>query len=147
MAPFTDKPSSYGVLSFFLLDMGLVAAPALGDLRRGGGGRRLLIGFALPDAPGQLPSSGWRFPCCWLPEQGDHAAVHGALAPAPPTSPSSASALTVPEGQRRASYISTVAGVTFPGSTSLWEFRSYMAFDPTGDSPRLNAGCQRLDRA
>ncbi|NQV11196.1 MAG: sodium-dependent bicarbonate transport family permease [Cyanobacteria bacterium] len=43
MAPFTDK-LFYGILSFFLLDMGLLAAQRLGDLRRAGA---FLIGFAL----------------------------------------------------------------------------------------------------
>ena len=43
MLPFTDK-LFYGVLSFFLLDMGIVAAQRLNDLRRAGS---FLIGFAV----------------------------------------------------------------------------------------------------
>ncbi|MFM2159136.1 MAG: hypothetical protein RLZZ124_1610 [Cyanobacteriota bacterium] len=43
MLPFTDK-LFYGVLSFFLLDMGIVAAQRLGDLRRAG---PFLIGFSV----------------------------------------------------------------------------------------------------
>jgi hypothetical protein len=43
MLPFTDK-LFYGVLSFFLLDMGIVAAQRLGDLRRAGS---FLIAFSV----------------------------------------------------------------------------------------------------
>ena len=43
MLPFTDK-LFYGALSFFLLDMGIVAAQRLGDLRRAGS---FLIGFSV----------------------------------------------------------------------------------------------------
>jgi len=43
MLPFTDK-LFYGSLSFFLLDMGIVAAQRLGDLRRAGS---FLIGFSV----------------------------------------------------------------------------------------------------
>jgi hypothetical protein len=43
MLPFTDK-LFYGALSFFLLDMGIVAAQRLGDLRRAG---PFLIGFSV----------------------------------------------------------------------------------------------------
>lgn len=43
MLPFTDK-FFYGSLSFFLLDMGIVAAQRLADLRRAGG---FLIGFSV----------------------------------------------------------------------------------------------------
>lgn len=43
MAPFTDK-LFYGALTFFLLDMGLVAARRLSELRRAGA---FLIGFAV----------------------------------------------------------------------------------------------------
>lgn len=43
MLPFTDK-LFYGALSFFLLDMGIVAAQRLGDLRRAGA---FLIGFSV----------------------------------------------------------------------------------------------------
>jgi hypothetical protein len=43
MLPFTDK-LFYGALSFFLLDMGMVAAQRVGDLRRAGA---FLIGFSV----------------------------------------------------------------------------------------------------
>lgn len=43
MAPFTDK-LFYGALTFFLLDMGLVAARRLSELRRAGA---FLVGFAV----------------------------------------------------------------------------------------------------
>lgn len=43
MLPFTDK-LFYGALSFFLLDMGIVAAQRIGDLRRAGS---FLIGFSV----------------------------------------------------------------------------------------------------
>ena len=43
MLPFTDK-LFYGALSFFLLDMGIVAAQRIGDLRRAG---PFLIGFSV----------------------------------------------------------------------------------------------------
>ncbi len=43
MLPFTDK-LFYGALSFFLLDMGIVAAQRIGDLRRAGA---FLIGFSV----------------------------------------------------------------------------------------------------
>ncbi len=47
MEPFTEK-LFYGALCFFLLDMGLVAAQRLGDLRRAG---PFLVGFALVAPP------------------------------------------------------------------------------------------------
>jgi len=43
MLPFTDK-LFYGALSFFLLDMGIVASQRIGDLRRAGS---FLIGFSV----------------------------------------------------------------------------------------------------
>ena len=43
MSPFTDK-LFYGALCFFLLDMGIVAAQRLGDLRKAGS---FLIGFSI----------------------------------------------------------------------------------------------------
>jgi len=75
MAPFTDK-LFYGVLSFFSVDMGLVAAQRLGDLRRAGA---FLIGLCAADAPGQCRRRALAFPCCFSLPQGTTLPVHGAL--------------------------------------------------------------------
>ncbi len=65
MDPFTDK-LFYGALSFFLLDMGIVSAQRLHDLRRAG---PFLIGFAVL-APWCMPASAWGWPVCWACRRG-----------------------------------------------------------------------------
>ena len=91
MLPFTDK-LFYGVLSFFLLDMGIVAAQRLNDLRRAGS---FLIGFAV------------LMPLCnallftVLCASASYIAVPAAMR------------MTVPEANP-SFYISTALGVTFP---------------------------------
>jgi hypothetical protein len=108
MLPFTDK-LFYGVLSFFLLDMGIVAAQRLNDLRRAGS---FLIGFAvlmplcnalvgalIAKALGLEPGNALLFTV--LCASASYIAVPAAMR------------MTVPEANP-SFYISTALGVTFP---------------------------------
>ena len=108
MLPFTDK-LFYGVLSFFLLDMGIVAAQRLNDLRRAGS---FLIGFAvlmplfnalvgalIARALGLEPGNALLFVV--LCASASYIAVPAAMR------------MTVPEANP-SFYISTALGVTFP---------------------------------
>ena len=108
MLPFTDK-LFYGSLSFFLLDMGIVAAQRLNDLRRAGS---FLIGFAvlmplcnalvgalIAKALGLEPGNALLFTV--LCASASYIAVPAAMR------------MTVPEANP-SFYISTALGVTFP---------------------------------
>ena len=108
MAPFTDK-LFYGALSFFLLDMGIVAAQRLGDLRRAG---PLLIGFAvlmplLNALIGVTIARGLGL------NQGDSLLFMVLCASASYIAVPAAMRMTVPEANPSL-YISTSLGVTFP---------------------------------
>jgi hypothetical protein len=108
MLPFTDK-LFYGVLSFFLLDMGIVAAQRLSDLRRAGA---FLIGFSvlmplfnglvgalIARGLGLAPGNALLFVV--LCASASYIAVPAAMR------------MTVPEANPSL-YISTALGVTFP---------------------------------
>ncbi len=108
MLPFTDK-MFYGALSFFLLDMGIVAAQRLGDLRRAG---PLLIGFAvlmplLNALIGVTIARGLGL------NQGDSLLFMVLCASASYIAVPAAMRMTVPEANPSL-YISTSLGVTFP---------------------------------
>ncbi|MFO7630836.1 MAG: sodium-dependent bicarbonate transport family permease [Prochlorococcaceae cyanobacterium] len=108
MAPLTDQ-LFYGALSFFLLDMGIVAAQRLSDLRKAGA---FLIGFALL-APllhalvGLLLSRLLGLP------QGDALLFMVLCASASYIAVPAAMRMTVPEANPSL-YISSSLGVTFP---------------------------------
>ncbi len=108
MDPFTEK-LFYGALCFFLLDMGLVAAQRLRDLRQAGA---FLIGFALlaplvHAAVGLLLSLGLGL------NQGDTLLFMVLCASASYIAVPAAMRMTVPEANPSL-YISTALGVTFP---------------------------------
>lgn len=108
MEPFTGK-LFYGALSFFLLDMGIVAAQRLGDLRSAGS---YLIGFAvlmpLFNATVGLLLSRW----LGLP-QGNALLFMVLCASASYIAVPAAMRMTVPEANPSL-YISSALGVTFP---------------------------------
>lgn len=108
MEPFTGK-LFYGALSFFLLDMGIVAAQRLGDLRRAGS---YLIAFAvlmpLFNAAVGLLLSRW----LGLP-QGNALLFMVLCASASYIAVPAAMRMTVPEANPSL-YISSALGVTFP---------------------------------
>jgi uncharacterized protein len=108
MEPFTGK-LFYGALSFFLLDMGIVAAQRISDLRRAGA---FLIGFAvlmpLFNAAVGLGLSR----LLGLP-QGDALLFMVLCASASYIAVPAAMRMTVPEANPSL-YISTALGVTFP---------------------------------
>lgn len=108
MEPFTDK-LFYGALCFFLLDMGLVAAQRLGDLRRAG---PYLIGFAVigPLLHGMLGLVVGKL--LGLP-QGDVLLFMVLCASASYIAVPAAMRMTVPQANPSL-YISTALGVTFP---------------------------------
>lgn len=108
MEPFTEK-LFYGALCFFLLDMGLVAAQRLGDLRRAG---PYLIGFAVigPLLHGMLGLVVGRL--LGLP-QGNVLLFMVLCASASYIAVPAAMRMTVPQANPSL-YISTALGVTFP---------------------------------
>jgi hypothetical protein len=108
MEPFTGK-LFYGALCFFLLDMGLVAAQRLRDLRRAG---PFLIGFAVlaplvHAAVGLLISRGLGL------NQGDTLLFMVLCASASYIAVPAAMRMTVPQANPSL-YISTALGLTFP---------------------------------
>ena len=108
MLPFTDK-LFYGVLSFFLLDMGIVAAQRLSDLRKAG---PFLIGFAvlmplLNAFLGVLIAKGLGL------DHGNALLFVVLCASASYIAVPAAMRMTVPEANPSL-YISTALGVTFP---------------------------------
>ena len=108
MEPFTEK-LFYGALCVFLLDMGLVAAQRLGDLRRAG---PFLIGFAVlgPLLHGLVGLGVGRL--LGLP-QGDVLLFMVLCASASYIAVPAAMRMTVPQANPSL-YISTALGVTFP---------------------------------
>jgi len=108
MLPFTDK-LFYGSLSFFLLDMGIVAAQRLADLRRAGS---FLIGFSLlmplfNAVVGALIARGLGL------EAGNALLFVVLCASASYIAVPAAMRMTVPEANP-SYYISTALGLTFP---------------------------------
>ena len=108
MEPFTGK-LFYGALSFFLLDMGIVAAQRLSDLRRAG---PALVGFAVAmplvnAVIGVLIAKGLGL------NQGDALLFMVLCASASYIAVPAAMRMTVPEANPSL-YISTSLGVTFP---------------------------------
>ena len=108
MEPFTGK-LFYGALSFFLLDMGIVAAQRLNDLRRAG---PALVGFAVAmplvnAVIGVLIAKGLGL------NQGDALLFMVLCASASYIAVPAAMRMTVPEANPSL-YISTSLGVTFP---------------------------------
>jgi len=108
MLPFTDK-LFYGALSFFLLDMGIVAAQRLGDLRRAGS---FLIGFSVlmplfNALVGALIARGLGL------EAGNALLFVVLCASASYIAVPAAMRMTVPEANP-SYYISTALGLTFP---------------------------------
>ena len=108
MLPFTDK-LFYGALSFFLLDMGIVAAQRLSDLRKAG---PFLIGFAvlmplLNAFIGALIAKGLGL------DHGNALLFVVLCASASYIAVPAAMRMTVPEANPSL-YISTALGVTFP---------------------------------
>ncbi|NDG74192.1 MAG: sodium-dependent bicarbonate transport family permease [Synechococcaceae bacterium WB8_1B_136] len=108
MLPFTDK-LFYGALSFFLLDMGIVAAQRINDLRRAGA---FLIGFSvlmplLNALIGALIARGLGL------SPGDALLFVVLCASASYIAVPAAMRMTVPEANPSL-YISTALGVTFP---------------------------------
>jgi hypothetical protein len=108
MAPFTEK-LFYGALSFFLLDMGIVAAQRLSDLRKAGA---FLIGFSIimplfNAVIGVLIASAIGLP------SGDALLFAVLCASASYIAVPAAMRMTVPEANPSL-YISTALGVTFP---------------------------------
>ena len=108
MSPFTDK-LFYGALCFFLLDMGLVAAQRLRDLRRTGA---FLIGFAVV-APLVHAVIGLLISRLIGLNQGDALLFMVLCASASYIAVPAAMRMTVPEANPSL-YISTALGVTFP---------------------------------
>ena len=108
MLPFTDK-LFYGALSFFLLDMGIVAAQRLGDLRRAGS---FLIAFSVlmplfNALVGALFARGLGL------EAGNALLFVVLCASASYIAVPAAMRMTVPEANP-SYYISTALGLTFP---------------------------------
>lgn len=108
MEPFTQK-LFYGALCFFLLDMGLVAAQRLRDLRQAGA---FLIGFALL-APLLHAAVGLLLSLALHLNQGDTLLFMVLCASASYIAVPAAMRMTVPEANPSL-YISTALGVTFP---------------------------------
>lgn len=108
MAPFTEK-LFYGVLCFFLLDMGLVAAQRLQDLRKAGS---FLIGFAVL-APLVHAMFGLGISRLLGLPQGDALLFMVLCASASYIAVPAAMRMTVPEANPSL-YISTALGLTFP---------------------------------
>jgi hypothetical protein len=108
MEPFTDK-LFYGALSFFLLDMGIVAAQRLNDLRRAGA---FLIGFAVL-APLVHASVGLAISRILGLSQGDGLLFMVLCASASYIAVPAAMRMTVPQANPSL-YISSALGLTFP---------------------------------
>lgn len=108
MEPFTEK-LFYGALSFFLLDMGIVAAQRLNDLRRAGG---FLIGFAIL-APLLHASVGLGISRLLGLSQGDGLLFMVLCASASYIAVPAAMRMTVPQANPSL-YISSALGLTFP---------------------------------
>ncbi|MFY8149543.1 MAG: sodium-dependent bicarbonate transport family permease [Prochlorococcaceae cyanobacterium] len=108
MDPFTDK-LFYGALSFFLLDMGIVSAQRLQDLRRAG---PFLIGFAVL-APLVHAGVGLVLARLLSLPQGDALLFMVLCASASYIAVPAAMRMTVPQANPSL-YISTALGVTFP---------------------------------
>ena len=108
MAPFTEK-LFYGALCFFLLDMGLVAAQRLRDLRRAGA---FLIGFAVL-APLVNAAFGLGIAQLLHLNQGDTLLFMVLCASASYIAVPAAMRMTVPQANPSL-YISTALGLTFP---------------------------------
>jgi hypothetical protein len=108
MEPFTEK-LFYGVLCFFLLDMGLIAAQRLQDLRKAGG---FLIGFAVL-APLVHALVGLGISRLLGLNQGDSLLFMVLCASASYIAVPAAMRMTVPQANPSL-YISTSLGVTFP---------------------------------
>jgi len=108
MEPFTSK-LFYGALCFFLLDMGIVAAQRLGDLRRAGA---FLIGFALL-APLVHAGAGLGIAALLGLPQGYALLFMVLCASASYIAVPAAMRLTVPEANPSL-YISSALAVTFP---------------------------------
>jgi hypothetical protein len=108
MAPFTEK-LFYGALCFFLLDMGLVAAQRLQDLRKAGA---FLIGFAVL-APLVNAMFGLGISHLLGLPQGDALLFMVLCASASYIAVPAAMRMTVPEANPSL-YISTALGLTFP---------------------------------
>jgi hypothetical protein len=108
MAPFTEK-LFYGALCFFLLDMGLVAAQRLQDLRKAGS---FLIGFAVL-APLVNAMFGLGISRLLGLPQGDALLFMVLCASASYIAVPAAMRMTVPEANPSL-YISTALGLTFP---------------------------------
>ncbi len=108
MLPFTDK-LFYGALSFFLLDMGMVAAQRLNDLRSAGA---FLIGFSILMP---LFNAGLGVAIAWaLDLSSGNALLFVVLcASASYIAVPAAMRMTVPEANPSL-YISSALGVTFP---------------------------------
>ncbi|MCP9839795.1 sodium-dependent bicarbonate transport family permease [Synechococcus sp. J7-Johnson] len=108
MEPFTGK-LFYGALSFFLLDMGIVAAQRVADLKRAGA---FLIGFAVLMP---LFNAGVGLAVSWLLglPQGDALLFIVLSASASYIAVPAAMRMTVPQASPSL-YISTALGVTFP---------------------------------
>ena len=108
MEPFTDK-LFYGVLCFFLLDMGLVAAQRLRDLRQTG---PFLVAFAVA-APLVHASIGLLFARLLGLPQGDALLFMVLSASASYIAVPAAMRMTVPHANPSL-YITTALGLTFP---------------------------------
>jgi hypothetical protein len=108
MEPFTSK-LFYGALSFFLLDMGIVAAQRLQDLRRAG---PFLIGFAVV-APLLHAGVGLGLAIALHLSQGNALLFMVLCASASYIAVPAAMRMTVPQANPSL-YISTSLGVTFP---------------------------------
>lgn len=108
MEPFTGK-LFYGALCFFLLDMGLVAAQRLQDLRRAGA---FLIGFALL-APLAHAGIGLLLSRSLGLDQGDTLLFMVLCASASYIAVPAAMRMSVPQANPSL-YISSALGVTFP---------------------------------
>jgi hypothetical protein len=108
MEPFTDK-LFYGALCFFLLDMGLVAAQRLQDLRRAGA---FLVGFAVV-APLVHAVLGLSIARLVGLEVGDGLLFMVLCASASYIAVPAAMRMTVPDANPSL-YISSALGVTFP---------------------------------
>jgi hypothetical protein len=108
MEPFTGK-LFYGVLCFFLLDMGIIAAQRLGDLRQAGA---FLIGFALL-MPLLNASLGLAIALFLDLGQGNSLLFMVLCASASYIAVPAAMRMTVPEANPSL-YISSSLGITFP---------------------------------
>ena len=108
MLPFTEK-LFYGALSFFLLDMGIVAAQRLGDLKQAGA---FLIGFALV-MPLVNAVVGALIARALALEPGNALLFVVLCASASYIAVPAAMRMTVPKANP-SFYISTALGVTFP---------------------------------